>query len=522
MDIIGGYRLVRSLGSGTRSEVYLGYPTARSDHPPVAVKRYLPTTTDDDIAREISALSRTSSPHLLRLDDVALDESGRTALILPLLTPASLGRVLMRRERLEPGEIVTAAAPIVAAVAALHHDAVSHGRIGTGAILFDRFGAPVLGSFGHTAPIPTAPNAHTASEAARALDPRAQRDLTALESMVRGLLALVPGPRVSVLEWLDRSPAGGDEPSDWLGELGARLFDLAESTPIEIPPLDALPRSDIPVRIVMPPAATRWPQPSMPPAPSPTDRVPISTVDQRAPRRAPTSWGRHRVTRGTHRRARFTRAPAMGHSVRERSVREGSAREGSARWRTFSRDGRIPARLRVVAARKSVWLAIVTGAVLVLGALLVVPAGNAQSEEGPLPPRTGTADAADAAAATTRDSGSAQTWGASEENAVRSDDPVTAASALLTLRQICLASVDPGDCVGAREQSGSALSDAHPRRPADYPAGSAPPALVDRWGDFALFSFSTAGVETPPASLLIVRGEDGWRIRNIGVAVARG
>ncbi len=121
-----------------------------------------------------------------------------------------------------------------------------------------------------------------------------------------------------------------------------------------------------------------------------------------------------------------------------------------------------------------------------------------------------------------------------DADAARSPDPDIAAPALLRLRAACLHNADAA-CVCDVDEAGSAVDDAD--RSTIASGGSASPegaALhVDdalgparRLGDTALFELRP-GSDTPaaraaesaperrPASLLIVRGEAGWRIRDL-------
>jgi hypothetical protein len=72
----------------------------------------------------------------------------RVALVLELLAGGSLAALLARRGRLRPGEVVTAIAPVAAALAHAHGHGVVHGDLSPGNIVFTAEGRPVLTDLG--------------------------------------------------------------------------------------------------------------------------------------------------------------------------------------------------------------------------------------------------------------------------------------------------------------------------------------------------------------------------------------
>ena len=148
MDELGGYRLVRMLGSGRRADVFLGRPLSDAAGDAVAIKRFRPGIDPSDIGREVEALGRMSSRHVVKLLDLTRDAGGQQALILERHGPSGLAAMLRSQPALTDGEAVTALAPIVGAVGELHRVGVAHGAIGAGAVYFDAVGAPVLMRFG--------------------------------------------------------------------------------------------------------------------------------------------------------------------------------------------------------------------------------------------------------------------------------------------------------------------------------------------------------------------------------------
>lgn len=221
MDIVGGYNLVRRLGVGSRSEVWLGH-AAREPERTVAVKIFRAQVSSAEITSQMDALARADAPHLLRLLDVTMVQ-GRPALILPKLEPRGLLRRMGAARPLSAGEAVTVLAPLADAIATLHLSGVSHGAVGVGSVLFDDSGAPVLASFGSARVFADRPSpARIDSELS------VDADREAFRAMTITLLRSVGGPRAALLgEWVEQA-----EPA--LAGLAERLFELAPGEAIDL------------------------------------------------------------------------------------------------------------------------------------------------------------------------------------------------------------------------------------------------------------------------------------------------
>jgi hypothetical protein len=147
--VVPGYRLEELLGRGGSGEVWRAVP--RSGGEPVAVK-VLVAGDPERQAREAALLGGLDHPHLVRLHEV-VHQPGRggpprVALVLDLLAGGSLAALLARRGRLRPGEVVTAIAPVAAALAHAHEHGVVHGDLSPGNIVFTAEGRPVLTDLG--------------------------------------------------------------------------------------------------------------------------------------------------------------------------------------------------------------------------------------------------------------------------------------------------------------------------------------------------------------------------------------
>ena len=147
--LVPGYTLEVLLGRGGSGEVWRAVP--RRGGAPVAVK-VLVAGDPERQAREAALLGALDHPHLVRLVEVVHQPrrggEARVALVLELLAGGSLAALLARRSRLRPGEVVTAIAPVAAALAHAHANGVVHGDLSPGNIVFTAEGRPVLTDLG--------------------------------------------------------------------------------------------------------------------------------------------------------------------------------------------------------------------------------------------------------------------------------------------------------------------------------------------------------------------------------------
>jgi hypothetical protein len=147
--VVPGYTLEERLGRGGSGEVWRAVP--RRGGPAVAVK-VLVAGDPERQAREAALLGDLDHPHLVRLLEVVHQPqrggAPRVALVLELLSGGSLAALLARRGRLRPGEVVTAIAPVAAALAHAHDNGVVHGDLSPGNIVFTAEGRPVLTDLG--------------------------------------------------------------------------------------------------------------------------------------------------------------------------------------------------------------------------------------------------------------------------------------------------------------------------------------------------------------------------------------
>ncbi|HYH25142.1 MAG TPA: serine/threonine-protein kinase, partial [Blastococcus sp.] len=147
--VVPGYALQELLGRGATGEVWRAVPRGGGD--PVAVK-ILVAGDPARQAREAALLGGLDHPHLVRLIEVVHQPrrggTARVVLVLELLAGGSLAALLARRGRLTPGEVVTAIAPVAAALAHAHDNGIVHADLSPGNVVFTAEGRPVLTDLG--------------------------------------------------------------------------------------------------------------------------------------------------------------------------------------------------------------------------------------------------------------------------------------------------------------------------------------------------------------------------------------
>ncbi len=514
--LIGGYRVLRLLGRGSRADVYLGrlpawaapaaattttaFATADAgsgaDLDPdafglpaeVALKVFPRDTDPGSIDRELAALSAAVSPHVVRLLDVARLADGPVCLLLGRCDGGSLSALLDERRSIRAGEAVTVLAPVLEGLASMHRAGFTHGGLRLSSVLFDGTGAPVLTGWGHGVGLlddrgrPPGPGRLAATPAVVA-------DLRRFAMVADAVLARVEGGARLAAALRAETERGSADTAERLADA---LFDFAEPLPVALAPPGGA-------------------------GPSTSGR---SGAVLAAEERQGRTTGRHRsVTAG---------------------VPDGHPRDALARIRAGSRRVRRPV---WVAAGLAVAAAVLTAALLLMDAApaaespdgpVSLPASAAASTPAPAAPAPEVTESADAVAL---------------QAAIAGDDPVAAAAGLLRLRAECirlrsaacldgvdqpgsvalsadLAEVEraggPHAAVGDGITAGPAPGAPEPSGPPGPPGHSEgdPPVLVERMGGTAIVAvpaalLGAAGPDTPTASLLMIRSEAGWRIRDV-------
>ncbi|MHB1235632.1 MAG: protein kinase, partial [Microbacteriaceae bacterium] len=489
MESVGGYRLVRRLGSGQRADVYLGFPldddpAGRSAHPPrsVAIKCYRHDADAADLAQsvdlELAVLARSSSPHIVRLLDLASPSvmGGPPCLILQRLNPAGLTRLLLDRPSLSAGQAVTVLAPVAGAIGQLHRAGFSHGQLTAANVLFDDSAAPVLIGFGRAGRFwdadsssATAPSIHQ-----RLADAGVVQDLKMLAGLTMSVLErvrsdapamnrrLMAASLEDMLSWL-LAAVSRQPDDDFADQLAERLFDLAPALPLH-PASDSQLASGaprIPSRLELPPAR--------------------SSEGDPAPR---SSWLSGLLL------------PEWVQAVVEIG-------------RSPARSGRLTRKVGILltAIRRPLWLGVIAAGVVSALALIAIPAGRSDPGSSPRP-WSGPGASSSSQPSPIRSSAAAAGGIAS---ATAGDDPVSAVPGLLRTRTECLLRLSIS-CLEAADQAGSAAFGADQAvirarqqgegRSETVIAATGPVRMIDRMGDVALLGVGV-DVRTHPAGTAV-------------------
>ncbi len=521
--IVGGYRVVRRLGTSERADVYLGVPTGSFEdgaaevgtRTPVALKIYHVKTAGAVIEREIRVMTETTGARFAKLIDFATLSDGRVCIVQEHLAGSRLSRLIGDGRSLTPGEAVTILAPILAALAELLALGYVHEGLGQSSVIFDRSGRPVLTGLGRLRELPPAGSdrSNVVEEVGRRVTAFA---LGVLDRVEPCWDAAVPDPAA----WLESIPPGIALRS-LLDELERRLFAWAPASAV--------------VMSVAPwvPSAGRRPEREGGWAPTEALRggraaAPGPGFSLLRAKRQRRSWGRVR------RSGRSGRSWTLLSELR--TLLHGlTSRQAGTRL-----PAQLPARLR---DRMALWLRVHRGPLLAsslvatamcvllltLGYQPEARGGNAGPAAGVVPAAApGTASSSAAPRPASPGPNTKPGNAAADRAAVEADEPVLAVRVLLRLRAGCLTAVSVA-CLDGTDQPGSAalVSDGQAVQEPHQGARAAPareaarsaPSLVERRGDVALVAVvltdaSTAG-DSKPASILVVKGEAGWRIRQI-------
>jgi hypothetical protein len=509
--LVAGYRLIRLVGRGRSCEVHLGRAERAADPGAaanVAVKIVPPTERSRGEA-EVVALQSVVSEHVVALRDVATLADGSLCIVQSLGSRGTAAALVARRGSLTPGETVTLTVSVLRGLGDLHEAGLAHGALDLTHVVIDETGRPMLGGLGSSRPL---------SGRGGLADPGGgdplEQDLTRVSRIVQALRDPV-----------DARGAVSDSRWDtWLelldsvihGESGLTAHDLADRL---LRVADAAPLAE--------PGGRRH-----------VDGVDVHGADTESlveHRRGP-GGTRMRATDDT--RPPHVRAPEDTRAIRVGTRRHRAAREAPARRAVLWMHGlRGTMRRELGAVRPRVWavgasalLLLVVGAV---GLPLLADAAHGESAE-PITPTSATGTQPDLSSpqASTTDSSEDPGTTEAESASVSSPDPDVAAPALLRLRAACLRRADLA-CVSTVDEAGSAAEDAdramiaaggHDRLDDCSLHVTDVRAPARRMGDGALVELQPSPAEDAgaardavrrTASLLVVRGEAGWRIRDL-------
>ncbi|WP_166791240.1 protein kinase [Cryobacterium sp. Hh7] len=574
--VVAGYRLIRLLGTGDRAAIYLGHSGSGAM---VALKIFRADTESASIESDIAVLTSAAAPGLVRLLDVAQLGDGRICLILERLAGGSLARYLIEHPVLSPGEAVTLLAPVVVALNALHSAEFAHGSLSQATVLLDATGRSVLTGFGtirqfsdalrERMPLlradytrlatigrcvcaglaETDARSHGGAELIRrfheAVDPsdgagRYGADPTSVGPYDVGRYGAEPGaflavePTESILvdleralfDWADAEPLRGfrlfTEPDPGSAGSADPLIggqEVAEpARRIGNPQIRGTfsERGHATERTAPGPYAPEHDNPALhDPDPYPSAPYPSAVnAGLRPPARAlgnlvaRVAGSRQLLSRLLNRLVDARPVEALGHGLRK----------------------------RLHGRRRPILVAGLGGVSVLVLALTLFPLSGHSGRPGPAADAVAAGPPATSATPDNSDHSSdhSQAGGAPSDRqtpdaaaiAIAGDDPIAAVVALLAGRAACLAAASLVCLVGV-DQTGSAVLalDSYDARQRQQ-GGSGPqlpdyvghlPTLAERTGNLAVVALAPgAGNEkSQPASVLVVKGEGGWRLREI-------
>jgi hypothetical protein len=516
-DTVAGYRLIRRIGSGRSSEVFLARgPDDTAGNPSVALKIFRPEADPDAIGREVQAMLACPTAALPRLYDVATTPENRVCLVLEHLQGLGLDRVLEGRGTVAAGEVVTVAATVTATLQALHDAGFSHPEVTASCVRFDGNGRPVLLGLGALATLPHG---------------------VAGVGMKRDAAVGLTGLLRSLLAYLDRGDAAAPAAGALLAEFEAAA--LARPFPATLAGLESALfawAAAGEVRFaVRAPAAEPAPMPALQVQASQgrAGQVRAAAVNAVQPPVGPVAaqvTGRVRGMVGRWVAHSGAAAVARAQGQRLRSVRR-----------------RAETAIRLVPGGRPVILGFAVVSVLVIGGLAALSSLPPAAGSGPHrsagsgatgtaatgTAATGTAATGTAAPADLPDTEPDTEPAASAQDMVTGDDPAAAVLELLHRREACLAEGSVL-CLDGVDQPGSVVmaadgyrirqmqEEAVPPTTAPVPAGPGavgPRTAVvqERTGNAALVVLGGEGrkVNAQPASALVIKGEAGWRLREL-------
>jgi serine/threonine protein kinase len=250
--IVGRYRLVERIGSGSMGVVWRGLDEKLRR--PVAVKQLLPQSGMTDGAAEACARARREGriaarlhhPNVVSVYDV-VEEGGLPWLIMEYVPSRSLATVLARQGRLPLPDVARIGAHIAAALAEAHRAGVVHRDIKPGNVLLTDDGVAKLADFGISRAVGDivltvtglvlGTPAYLAPEVANGDTPTSASDMFALGATLYAAIEGQPpfGTGDNPLAVLHAVASGRYQPPTYAGPLADVLAALLRTDPAQRP-----------------------------------------------------------------------------------------------------------------------------------------------------------------------------------------------------------------------------------------------------------------------------------------------
>ncbi|QYH36053.1 hypothetical protein [Salinibacterium sp. M195] len=238
-NTVAGYRTVRTLAESERRRLLLvhslhpelaqGSSTARSGMR--CIKQFHEGVSVAQILAEVVCHARSNGEHVVRIDDLAASLDDAPLLILNWIGSDTLRRLLRERGSLRPGEAITIIAPLISALGRAHHAGVAIGDVSVDSVAFDENGCPYFTEFGFAQLRATNPTPATIQ-----LDEAFQEDRRRLAALSLGVLDAVNNNREKLRtvrefgEWLGDD--SNTQAHDWAQEVERRLFSIGPPEPL--------------------------------------------------------------------------------------------------------------------------------------------------------------------------------------------------------------------------------------------------------------------------------------------------
>jgi hypothetical protein len=474
-------------------------------------------TFDAGVAEErsmrlIDRLQRLAAPGVPRVVDVVVDDARGPAVVLEFCGD-SVASILAGGAEITAGEIVTLAAPILTALLALHDRGFAHGDVSVGSIAVGAGGRPLLLGCERSVEFPAE---HEQAREAAADDLHRLADaLTELGREVRD-----PHARDRVVAGADAIRSGAVTPFSpaFRASAEVRLFEIAEPSPLAFSA--AAERELLGAERVSPVRVSAGALRPRPPERRPGLIDALHGVIARARGRFESrSQGEPRAVIQLGQRRDGGDHPGRGDRG-ERGGRTEKSRLPASRGRHDQRSGSAGPRRRGP---------LIVGATIVaitIVVLVLVPTGKPARSTGAADPSVATRESPQPAEPARTDSvtgspASPEPGPASSSSAESSDDVVAGARAALDGIAGC-AAVQEDSCWRSVIEPDTALL--AELSASEDPLSGLPAALSlpvdavemtprDDYGDLRVV-LVTPTDETRPASVLMIRTEAGWRVRD--------